>query len=134
MTLGLNPDHTLEVPSKPLMAGWYTGSPTPGQQGPSVIAGHVDSKETGPAVFYRLGQVEPGDRVRATLQDGEVASFEVTAVRSYSKTHFPTHAVYGNTERASLRLITCSDWNQKTREYDGNVVVFADLVPPTGSS
>lgn len=124
--LGLNPDRTLEVPSKPMLAGWYTGSPTPGQRGPSVLAGHVDSKETGPAVFYRLGQVKVGDRIEVTLQNGETAYFRAVAVRAYAKRDFPTQLIYGNTDRATLRLVTCGDWNDDTSEYDGNVVVFAD--------
>ena len=130
--LGLNADDTLEVPSEPMLAGWYTGSPTAGERGPSVIAGHVDSWETGPAVFYRLGQVVPGARIDVTRRNGSVARFEVTAVRGYAKTDFPTMAVYGNTARATLRLITCGDWNDETKEYDGNVVIFADLVTPPG--
>lgn len=125
--LGLNPDETLEVPSQPMLAGWYSGSPTPGERGPAVIAGHVDSRETGPAVFYRLGQVRPGARIDVTRKDGTVAAFEVTAVRSYAKSDFPTRAVYGDTDRATLRLITCGDWNDESMEYDGNVVVFAQL-------
>jgi LPXTG-site transpeptidase (sortase) family protein len=125
--LGLNPDATLEVPAQPMLAGWYTGSPTSGERGPSVIAGHVDSVETGPAVFYRLGQVERGARVDVTRQDGVVAHFTVTAVRSYAKSDFPTSTVYGDTSRATLRLITCGDWNDESHQYDGNVVVFAEL-------
>lgn len=130
MRLGLNTDGTLEVPSRPLLAGWYTGSPAPGERGPSIIAGHVDSEETGPAVFYHLGEVEPGDRVNVTLQGGEVASFEVIAVRSYSAKDFPTRMVYGNTDRAVLRLITCANWNDEKEAYDGNLVVFAVLDQP----
>jgi LPXTG-site transpeptidase (sortase) family protein len=125
--LGLNPDATLEVPSEPMLAGWYTGSPTSGERGPSVIAGHVDSYETGPAVFYRLGQVETGARIDVTREDGVIAHFTVTAVRAYAQSDFPTQTVYGNTSRATLRLITCGDWNDESQEYDGNVVVFAEL-------
>ena len=125
--LGLNRDGTLEVPSEPMLAGWYTGSPTPGERGPSVIVGHVDAEETGPAVFYNLGQVAPGATVDVTRRDGSVSHFKVTAVRSYPQSDFPTQTVYGNTSRATLRLITCGDWNEESQEYDGNVVVFAEL-------
>lgn len=127
--LGLNPDDTLEVPSEPMLAGWYAGSPTSGERGPSVIAGHVDSHETGPAVFYRLGQVETGARIDVTRKDGVIAHFTVTAVRAYAQSDFPTQTVYGNTSRATLRLITCGDWNDESKQYDGNVVVFAELDP-----
>lgn len=128
LRLGLNTDGTLQVPWKPLLAGWFNGSPTPGEVGPSVIAGHVDSAQTGPAVFYRLGQVTPGDRIDVTRTDGTVATFRTSAVRMYAKDRFPTTTVYGDTDRASLRLITCGNWNSSSQEYDGNVVVFAELV------
>lgn len=128
LRLGLNRDGTLQVPWKPLLAGWYTGSPTPGQLGPSIIAGHVDSWATGPAVFYRLGQVVVGAQVHVTRADSSVADFRVTAVRTYPKVSFPTKVVYGDVNRAELRLITCGTWNSSTQEYDDNVVVFARLV------
>ncbi|THI94027.1 class F sortase, partial [Nocardioides sp.] len=126
LRLGLEADGSLEVPSEPMRAGWYGGSPTPGQRGPAVLAGHVDSP-TGPAVFYRLGDLATGSRIEITRADGRVARFRVTAVRAYAKEDFPTRTVYGNTARATLRLITCGDWNDDTDEYDGNVVVFAEL-------
>lgn len=130
MKLGLNSDKTLEVPDTAMLAGWYTGSPTPGERGPSVIAGHVDTRETGPAVFYRLSEIAIGDRIRISRTDGSVVAFDVLAVRVYAKSDFPTQTVYGNTQQATLRLITCGDWNDETNKYDGNVVVFARLVTP----
>lgn len=130
LRLGLNGDGSLEVPWRPLLAGWYEGSPTPGERGPAVIAGHVDSLETGPAVFYRLGELTPGDTIRVSRRDGSRARFRVTAVRSYLKSDFPTRTVYGNTAAATLRLITCADWDQQAQEYAGNLVVFADFVGP----
>jgi hypothetical protein len=131
LRLGLNDDGSLQVPWKPLLAGWYTGSPTPGELGPAVIAGHVDSWATGPAVFYRLGQVAVGAHVLVTRADGTVADFRVTAVTSYPKSGFPTHVVYGDVDRAELRLITCGTWNSTTQAYDDDVVVFARLVRPS---
>jgi hypothetical protein len=128
LRLGLNRDGSLQVPWKPLLAGWYRGSPTPGELGPAIIAGHVDSWETGPAVFYDLGDVDVGDRVLVTRADATVAHFVITSVRSYPKSAFPTATVYGDVNRAELRLITCADWNSTTQEYDGNVVVFGRLV------
>ena len=50
------------------------------------------------------------------------------SVTSYPKTAFPLHRVYGNVDRAELRLITCANWNSTTQEYDDDVVVFARLV------
>ena len=78
----------MEVPAKgPLydLAAWYRYSVTPGQQGPSVIIGHIDSAENGPSVFYRLGELAPGDAVTVTREDGRTVPFTVYATRSFAK-------------------------------------------------
>ncbi|TFC85105.1 class F sortase [Cryobacterium sp. TMT2-10] len=131
MQLGLNPDGTVQTPSldEASPAGWYTGSPTPGAIGPSVILGHVDSRVQGRAVFYRLGDMRPGDEILVTRADATVAVFVVDGVEEYSKDEFPQFTVYGNTDHAGLRLITCGgEFNETTRTYPDNVVVYASLV------
>ncbi len=126
--LGLEPDGSLQVPSSTTVAGWYTGSPRPGAVGSSVIAGHVDSY-TGPAVFYRLHSMRPGERVYIRRADGTLAVFSVTRVRAYAKDRFPTAEVYGPEPDAELRLITCGGtFDPGLRSYLSNVVVYARLV------
>lgn len=128
--LGLNSDGTIQVPSINTSAGeaaWYKYSATPGQIGASVIEGHVDSYK-GPAVFFRLGALHPGDAVDVTLADGVTAIFRVTGVREYLKSAFPAKNIYGRTGFAALRLITCGgafDW--ATGHYLSSTVVFASL-------
>jgi hypothetical protein len=128
--LGVNPDGTLQVPSLLTSsdeAAWYKGSATPGEIGASVIEGHVDSDE-GPAVFFRLGALLPGDRVNVRLADGVTAVFRVTGVRRYLKSEFPAKIIYGATGYAALRLITCGgSFDYTTRHYLSSVVVFASL-------
>lgn len=129
--VGLRPDGSIEVPagSNYDEPAWYRHSPTPGELGPSVILGHVDSAARGPSVFFRLGELEPGDTISVARRDGTTAVFEVDAVRSYSKDRFPTRKIYGNTDHAALRLITCGgDFNQRTGLYTANIVAFAHLV------
>lgn len=132
--VGLNPDGTIQVPplnDPPLTneAAWYKYSPTPGQPGPSIIEGHVDSLSGGPSVFFRLGALKPGDLVYVTLADRQVAEFKITGVRLYPKSQFPTSTVYGNTNYAALRLITCGgSFDAQSHHYRSNVVAFASLV------
>ena len=130
-SLGLNLDGTLAVPQPgPLYndAAWYNGSPTPGQLGPSIIEGHIDSASDGPSVFFRLGALQPGNEIDVTLTNGMVAVFSVTGVRQYPKDGFPTATVYGNTNFAALRLITCGgDFDPTTGHYLANTVVYAAL-------
>ncbi|MDJ0341019.1 class F sortase [Streptomyces sp. H10-C2] len=128
LELGRNTDGTVQVPWQPLKAGWYKGSPTPGQLGASVILGHVDSKETGPAVFYRLGALTPGTRITVTRADRTIATFTTDTVREYPKDHFPTLDVYSTTaDQPQLRLITCGNWDARTHSYLGNIVASATL-------
>ncbi|MFD0818834.1 class F sortase [Micromonospora zhanjiangensis] len=128
--LGVQADGTLEVPplERAELTGWYRAGPSPGETGNAVVVGHVDSHVSGPAVFFRLGELMPGDVVRIGRADGTVATFRVDGVKSYPKTNFPTDLVYGSSDRPGLRLITCGgDFNRRTGSYDDNVVVFATL-------
>jgi len=130
LRLGLNSDGTIQVPSIQTSSGkaaWYKYSATPGQIGSSVIEGHVDSYQ-GPAVFFRLGALRPGDTVDVTLADGITAIFRVTGVREYAKSRFPAKAIYGVTDYAALRLITCGGaFDYATGHYLSSTVVFASL-------
>lgn len=127
-TLGLAADRTLTPPGDYRRAGWYTGSAAPGDTGPAVIAGHVDSR-TGPAVFARLGTLVPGDRIEVLGARG-VVRFTVTQVRRYGKDAFPTAAVYAPTPDPQLRLITCAgSFDRAARSYRENLVVFAVADP-----
>lgn len=129
--LGRNPNGTIQVPSpgpKYNEAAWYKYSPTPGEVGPSIIEGHIDSAAEGPSVFFELGALKPGNKIYVNLKDGTTAVFTVTAVRQYPKSAFPTSTVYSNTNFAALRLISCSGvFDHTTRSYLSDTVVFAAL-------
>ena len=110
-------------------AAWYRYSPAPGSLGPSILLGHVDSAAEGPSVFFRLGELRKGDRVRVTRADGTVAVFAVDRVRRYAKDDFPTRLVYSDTDHAALRIVTCGGaFDDVSGHYLDNVVVFASLI------
>lgn len=127
--LNVGTDGVLAAPTDFARPGWYEGGPTPGQLGPAVIAGHVDGP-TGPAIFYRLGQLTPGAQVTITRQDSSIATFSIDTIASYAKSEFPTDLVYGNTtNRAELRLITCGGaFDHKTGHYVDNIIAFGHLI------
>lgn len=127
--LGRTSSGTLQVPDSFTVAGWYDLGPRPGQPGPAVIAGHVDSTK-GPAVFYLLGNLRAGDRVYVKRADGSVATFVVTGVLMYTKAAFPASSVYGPVSGPQLRLITCGGtFDYARHSYLSNVVVYAIQVP-----
>jgi sortase (surface protein transpeptidase) len=133
--LGEDPDGTVQVPSlsTPRLTSWFDDGPAPGQNGPAAIYGHVATAATGPAVFYRLGDLVVGDTVEVARANHSVAVFRVYQVSEYAKDDFPTLAVYGDTAGPELRLITCGGaFDRAKGSYDDNVVVYARLTGAHG--
>jgi hypothetical protein len=90
-----------------------------------VIIGHVDSK-SGPAVFIRLAELEPGATVLVDRADGSTATFRVTRLQQVAKVAFPTDEVYAPDLAPSLRLITCGgSFDPAIGSYRDNVIVYA---------
>jgi hypothetical protein len=126
----LNPDGSPGVPSGGALntAAWLKTSPAPGSTGNAIIVGHVKTAQTGPAIFFNLGKLAPGQKIYISRSDGHTAVFDVTAVSSYPKDAFPDSTVYGSTPDAELRLITCGgDWDAAQGKFSNNVVAFAKL-------
>ncbi len=123
--LGLRSNGELEVPTRFERIGWWSGGVPPGERGPAVLVGHVDSRR-GPAVFFRLRELRPGDEVRVRGADGRTVLYTVERTGRYAKSDFPSAEVYGATERPTLRLVTCAGrFDRSTRSYAENLVVYA---------
>ena len=127
--IGLGEDGELLAPrgNRAHQPAWFEGSPTPGENGPSVIEGHVTWGGE-PSIFFELGSLESGDRVEVEREDGTVATFEVYDAARYPKDEFPTLAVYGRTEGPELRLITCGGDLGADGHHLDNTVIFARLI------
>ncbi len=133
LRLGLRPDNTVEVPSSQDadFPGWYRLGPSPGQVGSAVILGHVDSVR-GPAVFYELRNLVPGNHVDVRLRNGATAHFAVRKVATYPNDEFPARKVYASQGVRALNLVTCGGIYDKARGgYQSNVVAYTRLVGTT---
>jgi hypothetical protein len=125
INLGLQSDGSVAVPPRTDIAGWYNGGPKPGQPGPAVILGHVDSKD-GPGVFIGLHAVKAGAEIQVDRADGSSVTFVVTKVQKVLKTKFPTDLVYAPTLDPTLRLVTCGgSFDPAKGSYRDNVIAFA---------
>ncbi|MFI6506615.1 class F sortase [Streptosporangium sp. NPDC050855] len=126
MKLGVD-DGRVELPpyEKPNVAGWVKDSVVPGDKGPAVILGHVDTR-TSPAVFYRLKDMRQGQVIKVVRSDGKVAQYRVDTIEQISKNRFPADKVY---LEDGLRLITCGGtFDRDENEYRDNLIVYATLV------
>ena len=125
--LGRAPDGTVEVPNQFDLAGWYAPGPRPGDLGSAVILGHVDS-DRGPAVFYRLRELRPGDQLTITRADGSLVQFVVQRTQQSPKDQFPTDDVYYPTLTPGLRLVTCGGvFDASWGHYLSNIIVYAAI-------
>ncbi|MEU5692941.1 class F sortase [Actinosynnema sp. NPDC020468] len=123
--IGVDATGVLVPPEGPDVTGWFTKGSAPGDVGPALLAGHVDS-HAGPAVFFRLGDLGPGDEVLVDREDGSTAKFTVATTTRVPKTAFPTDLVYAPVPTPVLRLVTCGGTlDTAARSYRDNVIVEA---------
>jgi sortase (surface protein transpeptidase) len=126
--LALDARGAIDVPTRWGDVGWYRPGVAPGAVGPAVLVGHYDSK-SGPAVFYRLASVLPGDQLVVAGASGISVTFVVDRLQTVSKAAFPTQEIYGPVTRPEIRLITCDGaFNESTHHYVDNLVVFGHAV------
>lgn len=129
VTLGVDPDGTMQSPDNPVDVAWYNFSARPGEVGNVVMAGHLDYVNHGPAVFYRLKEARLGDEVRLVLGDGTLATYRVRDVTTYDEATAPVQEIVGPTENEVVTLITCGgSFDPLSREYDKRVVLRAERV------
>lgn len=126
--LGVDSDNEIQVPEAYDTVGWYKYGPTPGEIGPAVVLGHVDSYE-GPAVLFSLGQLDIGDTIEIEREDGTTAVFVVEKMKRHPQSGFPTADVYSDLDYPGLRIITCTGvYDRGVQRYTHNLIVFAKLV------
>ncbi|MGW4521385.1 class F sortase [Amycolatopsis sp. NPDC004378] len=129
LAVAVKPDGSISVPSvhQPMQAAWYKLSPVPGDVGPAIVLGHVDGDKK-PGIFYKLKDLAPGDEVDIDRSDGKKLKFVVDGVTQVPKDTFPRDAVYGNSDKPELRLITCGGaFDHAEHSYKDNIVVYANL-------
>ncbi len=118
------------------VAGWYDekGWPRPGFPGASILAGHINTRKTGPDTFARLPEVRPGARVTITYDSGDAVGFVVVRSKAVPKRQTPRDdSIWdaGN-PRPLLRLITCDPTTPvEGGHYVGNWVLWANAAPPS---
>lgn len=126
--VGLDSQRRMDVPKDPNNVAWYNLGPRPGEIGNSVIAGHLDSK-TGPAVFYKLDELQEGDKITITDANQKQYTFQVTRKATYPEQDFPLQEVFGPSTTASLNLITCQGtFSQAKKSYSHRTVIYTQRI------
>jgi sortase (surface protein transpeptidase) len=103
---GLDSGRNMLTPKDFHDVAWYSLGPSPGAAGNALINGHVDWW-TGSAVFTRLGELRPGDRVIVVRGDGSRLTFKVTGRQTVAAAA-RVASLFAPSKVATLTLITCS--------------------------
>lgn len=137
MDVGATPSGAMNTPTSQAQNSpywkkvfWYDLGAAPGQAGNAVLAGHVNSVNGDPAVFWSLGSLQVGDPLTVRSVDGTTHHFVVRQVVRYPALAPPQQAlknVFGPTQAHQLNLITCSGtWTKDG--FDERLVVFTTEV------
>jgi len=125
--VGLIGDGKVEVPTDVLRTGWYQYSQVAGAStGSTVVVGHKDGVRQGAGAFYNLGDLQLGDRIVVTTEDGQRLRYEVVARESFDKEVVPLAELFSGAGPHRLTLITCGGpFDATTLGYTDNVVITA---------
>jgi LPXTG-site transpeptidase (sortase) family protein len=127
---GVSDDGVMQSPDNAVDVAWYDFSAHPGFGGNAVFAGHVDYIRVGPAVFWNIKDLNPGDLIEVRLEDGTVYQYGVTVKQQYDAATAPVETIVGPTPRETVTLITCSgSFSGATGQYDKRLVVQAERLP-----
>jgi LPXTG-site transpeptidase (sortase) family protein len=133
ITMGVDPDGVMQSPFNGYDTAWYDFSARPGFGGNAVFSGHVDYYDIGPAVFWGLKDLDPGDVIEVHLGDGTVYRYATVSRQAYDAVTAPVAEIVGHTPVETVTLITCSGtFNSLTRQYDERLVVRAERIPDLG--
>ena len=127
--VGVDKDNRMVVPSNVHMGGWYTKGALPGEDGLSIIDGHVHGIYA-KGIFYNLGKLKADDAFTVTFGDKSIRKFKVTKVQTVSaKEADKTLFVRDKTISKQLNLITCTGkYNKDSKTYDSRVIIVAEAV------
>jgi LPXTG-site transpeptidase (sortase) family protein len=106
-------------------AGWLDGSAFPTWSGNSVITAHVWDANNKPGPFARLKDLRYGDQIIIRAY-GQVFTYAVSESLLVSPTD--TASMLKHSDKPMLTLITCEDYQDKSKKYSYRRMVRAMLV------
>jgi len=96
----------LGVPQDPRHVAWFRSGAAPGEAGTATFDGHLDWT-SGPAVFWNLSRVRPGDDVWVGGSGGRLQDWKVDLSQSVPYTSAPPDWLYANSGPPRISIITC---------------------------
>ncbi|QTC41844.1 class F sortase [Bacillus sp. V3] len=131
---GLDQKGNMELPENGKDVAWFEPGVQPGKAGNAVLAGHVDN-EKAPAVFFKLKELEKGDKIHLYDEDGKHLTFVVKDKIAYQKDDAPLRKIFGPSDKRMLNLITCTGYfDRDIHNYVERLVVYTELAEQQNES
>ena len=105
--------------------GWLNGTAYPGNVGNSVLTAHVYGADGLPGPFVQLKDLKYGDKINVHVW-GRRYEYQVRETKTVAERDVA--GVIKHEALPWLTLVTCKDYNEKTKMYDNRTVVKAVLV------
>lgn len=127
--VGVDQNNMVAVPTNIHIAGWFVKMARPGQNGLSIIDGHVDGRN-GPGVFAELSKLKKDDEYTIVFGSGQRRKFRIVEMVEVSAQEAATKLFSQNPNITSqLNLITCSgSFDEKNRAYEKRTIAVSSLV------
>jgi LPXTG-site transpeptidase (sortase) family protein len=126
--LGQDDDGTMQAPTDPDTVGWYALGTGMGVPGNVLLDGHVDWAGR-LRVFGLLRQLQPGDVIEVTDDNGNQLEYQVDWTRLYEADSAPVDDIFEQGPEQQITLITCGgQFDQSIRMYLSRWVVRATRV------
>lgn len=122
----------MQNPSGPYIVSWYRETGHLGEDDNIVMAGHLDYWDVGEAVFFKVWQLQKGDKIEVIGEDKVVYTYKVDWVKNYKIADLDAKGVQeivGNTKTEKLTLITCGGpFDFQKGEYLERIVIRATRI------
>lgn len=126
--VGVDQHSAVAVPGNIHIAGWFTQSARPGQEGLSIIDGHVDGW-TSHGIFFNLKNLKVGDTYTVEMGNSKKYTYKVTKTDSVETDKAAT-ILYSQDPsiKNQLNLITCGgQFDKKSKQYLKRIIVTSSL-------
>ncbi len=123
-TKGIDSHNVMESPDHPNSVAWYRFTAQPGSGGNAVFSGHLDYWGVGPAVFWRLRDLQAGDSIDVVSGESTEVRYKLTQTWSYVTSTMPMQTVLAPSKEDQITLITCAG-SFHNGGYDHRLVVRA---------
>lgn len=126
---GVDQNNQIAVPTNVHLTSWFADSQKPGQDGLSIIAGHVSGRTTD-GIFKGLAQLAEGDQFEVELGNGQILHYKVLSTTSAKASESANLLFSQNPKvRSQLNLITCGgNFDARTNQYEERVIVYTQLI------